>query len=109
VFYNGKELEEEPGRDLESVLEYIDKLSSPSIIEIENQSEIQNFGKLYGESSFIMVYDDKNSEFYKCVSNLSENTYKTLFFIGSIHISKYTPGNGTRPFPALIVFKNLIY
>ncbi len=101
VFYQGKEIEDEPGRDLVSVLEYIDKLTSSSLIEIESHNEINNFGKLYGESSFVMVYDKKDSDFYKCVNELAENYYKTIFYIGCISIERYNEGNEK---PKLIVF-----
>ena len=40
VFYRGKELDSEPGRDLISVLEYLDKLSTDSLIKLKDESEI---------------------------------------------------------------------
>jgi len=111
VFYNGKEIEDEPGRNTESVIEYINKLTAPSIFELNSRKEIQQFiigndkGEFYSDSNFIMVYDDKNSDFYKCVNTLVENNYKTILRIGSIESDNFIK----NMHPTLIVrflFKN---
>ena len=89
VFFQGKELEEEPGRELQSLLEFVDKLNSPSVVDLDSMNELEHFMKFYGENSLLMVYEEKDSEFYKCVRDLVEDKYKMLFYVGSIRIDKY--------------------
>jgi hypothetical protein len=115
VFYKGKEMEEEPGRDVTSVLEYVDKLTTSPFIEINSNSEeeIHNFKSLYGENTFLVVYDSKESDFFKCVENYAENKFKTTFYFGLIPQDKYTQSESNKidKFPAIIVkiifYKNI--
>jgi hypothetical protein len=108
VFVNGRELEDEPSRDIESLLELVDKLSTDSLIEINSRELINNFYKLYGESNFIAVYDNKDSKFYECIKHLAENKFKSNFYFGVIQQNEFTDNPNKIPFPALIVNLHLI-
>lgn len=82
-FIDGHISNEEPGRDIPSILEYIQKLTTPSIIEIKSENEIKEFRSLYGENSFVVYYDgDKNTEWYRCIENIAEKKFKPYFYFG---------------------------
>jgi hypothetical protein len=73
------------------------------MIQINSEEELKNFNENHWESSFLMIYQDKNSEFYKCVENLAENKYKVLFYVAAIEAKNY---KGKRfEVPSLIVRK----
>ncbi len=89
VYHKGKELEEEPGRDVEGLLQFVHKLSSPSMIQINSEEELKKFNENHLEGSYVMIYEDANSEFYKCVKDLAENKYKVLFNVAAIEAKNY--------------------
>ncbi len=103
VFYKGKELEEEPSRDLKGVLEFVDKLANPSLVEIKSQKEITNFKTSLSDGSFLLIYETKDSEFFKCVEELAENKYKLLFYVGYADKKIYNNNNLKIDVPSIIV------
>lgn len=105
VFYNGQELEEEPGREMSTLLEYISKLNHPSLIDLDKAEDIKLFREKYGESTFLALYDSKNSMFHKCVNLIGESIkFKTLFYIGMLKLSEYNEKKDFKTsVPTLIV------
>jgi hypothetical protein len=85
-FIEGHKSNEEPGRDIASILEFIQKLTTPAIIEIGSRNQVKDFRKLYGENSFVVYYDgDKNSEWFKCIDDIAEKKFKPYFYFGLIN------------------------
>ncbi len=83
MFIDGHQSNEDLGRDIASILEFIQKLTTPSIVEINSEIEIKEFRKQYGENSFMVYYDgEKNSEWFQCIENLAENKFKQNFYFG---------------------------
>lgn len=102
VFYKGVELSSEPSRDKKTLIEYLHKLSSPSLIQISSKDELQNFLNNYGESSFVVYnYDDSPvsiNSFKSCLETVSEDLkYKPFFYFGLINdksiLSGYLDGS----------------
>ena len=82
-YIEGHKSSEEPGRDTASILEFIQKQTSPARIDLQSKEEVTNFRTLYGEDTFIVYYDgDKNSEWYKCIEQLAEKKFKPYFYFG---------------------------
>ena len=100
--YNKTELPYEAPYELNPLLDYLIKLSTPPIIEIienstnitynisysnnisnfSNYSNISNFYKNFGYFSPIVEYNSDKSEFYDCIINLANNKYRTNFYFG---------------------------
>lgn len=89
VFFQGKEIDTEPGRDLESLLEFVDKLNSKALINLSDKELLKDFKKNYGENSFILVSDNESSKLYKCFETLAEGKYKPLFYFAHINKENY--------------------
>jgi hypothetical protein len=87
VFHKGKQLEDEPGRDVQSILEYLDKLNTPALIMLTSKEDLNKFYEMYGNSSPIILYKG-NSGILECIQKLEEN-YKNLFYFGAIHVDAY--------------------
>lgn len=100
TFFQGEELNAEPGRDLESTLEFVDKLNSTPLIEITSKQAIPDFKRDYGESSPIAAYDNKDSNFFKCLKQLAEDKYKPNLYFGIIQKEIF---DKNLKFPSLIV------
>jgi thiol-disulfide isomerase/thioredoxin len=82
VYNKGKLLDVEPSRELVSLLEFIDKLSSNPLIPITNEYTKDNFYKDYGTFSPYVHYTNNNSEFVECLNNLSRNEFLSTFYFG---------------------------
>ena len=87
TYINKKELAYEPPLELFPLLEYLIKLSTPSLIEINN-SNISQFYSSYDYFSPIVEYISENNAFYNCIKNLSETKFKTHFYFGMKKISQ---------------------
>lgn len=112
TFYKGQEIKYTPiGRDVESLLEYIDKIDTPAITEIKNNKEMLNFSKNNGDVSFLLVEpvsrsgSKKRSAYYKCYEQLAE-MYKPLFYFGFMREDSFRNEYNIR-IPAVLVY--LIY
>jgi len=81
TYINKIELPYQAPLELIPLLEFLIKLSTPSLIEI-NKSNISDFYSNYGYFSPIIEYKSTNNSFYKCISNLAENDYKPNFYFG---------------------------
>jgi hypothetical protein len=98
TFYKGKELQDEPARDPHALVELCQKLTSESYLNLNSPTEVKEFFKKYPESSFLFIYDSKESEFYKCMLSLSENPlFKPSFYFAAIQKDNYTNDTETIP------------
>lgn len=86
IFFNGIEIPEEPGREIESLLETVDKLNSKAIVEINSE---EKFRKLYGDISFLIVSDKSETKFLTCLEELAENKFKPYYYFGLISKDNY--------------------
>ena len=87
------------------MLEFLIKLSTPSLIEI-NKSNISGFYSNYGYFSPIIEYKSNNNSFYKCISNLAENNHKTNFYFGIKKISELNITNNNSIEEKIIIDNN---
>lgn len=75
--------------NLESILEFLDKLSSPDIIELHSTSQIHEFSKNYGYFSFVLI-DDENNFYTKCYKEYASNEkYKPLYYFAKLSNQNY--------------------
>ena len=104
VFVNGEETINIPtGRELETLLEYTDKILSESVIEIKSNKEKINFSKNYGEVSFMLVDEDTSSIPYKCLLSIADSPlYKPLFYFAYMSKRNFRNESGIN-LPAIIV------
>jgi thiol-disulfide isomerase/thioredoxin len=103
VFLKGKDMNEEPPRDTESLLEFIDKVSSPPILLLEEKA-LRHFSNNYGEITFMILEEDEQSEFFQCVKRLAEDEYLPLLYFGHLNKQSFTTRSGKiLKSPALIV------
>ena len=79
VYIRGNELKTEPVRELIPLLEFLEKISSNPLIQINNDIDFYNN---YGTFSPLVEYNDKNSEFISCISMLASNDFLTDFYFG---------------------------
>lgn len=119
VYLKGEETSFAPlSRDLESILEYVDKINSKTIKEILKQKELNDFSKNYGDVSFLLVddgdmvdlnlnEDKKNIKniLLKCYEEIAEQ-YKPLFYFAYMDQKKYYNYYNLK-FPAIIVLNNI--
>lgn len=87
VFYKGVELSNEPSRDKKALIEYLHKLSSSSLVQLESKAGLKDFLSNYGESSFVIYNYDTSSvsmnTFKSCINAVSEDVkYKPFFYFG---------------------------
>jgi hypothetical protein len=100
VFLKGEEIDGEPGRDLETLLDFIERLSSDTVQKVRTVEELNQFRNKHSDS-FILAYDNTETEYYKCIAELANEKYKQYFYIAAIEASVY---NSTSvKVPALIV------
>ncbi len=89
-------------------MEYVSKINSPSIIDVENGRNILKYSEDYGDVSFLLINDNLNDEkdnLNKCFRNLAENPeYKPLFYFFTLPKSKFKNENEIK-LPAIIVSK----
>ena len=83
TFKESKEIKRRPPRELGAFLEYLLKISSNPIIEIDNNS-IEQFYKDYGTFSPIINYNSKNMDFISCIKGLANKEFLTEYFFGLV-------------------------
>ena len=105
TYINKTELPYQPPLELVPLLEYLIKLSTPSMIEINN-SNISQFYSNYDYFSPIIEYKSKDDPFYNCISNLAENDYKTNFYFGMKKISNLSLTNDNNLNEQKIIIDN---
>ena len=105
TYINKTELPYQAPLELIPLLEFLIKLSTPSLIEI-NKSNISNFYSNYGYFSPIIEYKSNNNSFYKCISNLAENNHKTNFYFGIKKISELNITNNNSIEEKIIIDNN---
>ena len=103
TYINKIELPYQAPLELIPLLEFLIKLSTPSLIEI-NKSNISDFYLNYGYFSPIIEYKSTNNSFYKCISNLAENDFKPNFYFGIKNISD--PNITNNDFTEKIIIDN---
>jgi len=95
IFIEGESNEEEPNRDLESILEYLTKLTSDPLIQINSKKDLENFRTNYGDMNFLVVLNKgenneyEKSPFYKCIYDLANGQFKSMFYFGIIDKKNY--------------------
>ena len=105
TYINKIELPYQAPLELIPLLEFLIKLSTPSLIEI-NKSNISGFYSNYGYFSPIIEYKSINNSFYKCISNLAENNHKTNFYFGIKKISELNKTNNNSIEEKIIIDNN---
>ena len=105
TYINKIELPYQAPLELIPLLEFLIKLSTPSLIEI-NKSNISGFYSNYGYFSPIIEYKSINNSFYKCISNLAENNHKTNFYFGIKKISELNITNNNSIEEKIIIDNN---
>jgi hypothetical protein len=99
--------------DIESLLEYIDKINSPTIKELKKTKDLTEFNKNYGDVSFLLVDENELNNFeinenhkilkeiiLNCYNKFAEN-YKPLFYFAYMSHRKY-PNFYNINLPAII-------
>jgi hypothetical protein len=89
-------IEEEPIRDFESVLEFLDKIIDDPIKDLNNENDLNNFRINHGEVNFVIAIDNKDDEnlkekngLFSCVKNLAKEKYLTQYYFGLIDKKNY--------------------
>ena len=80
IYKDKKILYKEIPRELNPLLQFLYKISDSPLIQIN--SDEKNFLEKYGDISPIIEYNNKNSEFFICIKNLSENEFLEDFYFG---------------------------
>ena len=107
VYLKGQILQNETPRQLEPLLEYLDKLLSPDFIQI-SEKQISEFSNIYGEVSFLFVNNEEDSEFISCIREIAIINKPYIYF-GHLKKSIYNDTSGkTFSSPAIIVIIKLI-
>jgi hypothetical protein len=81
VFYKGEELNDEPARDLNGLIEFAEKLSKNSIQEL-NQEQISKFVDMKPNELLLLYKNDSNT--YRCLENLIESKFKLSYNVLSV-------------------------
>lgn len=95
VFLKGEETKSTPNEyDLESMLEYIDKITSASLIKVKNDNKLQQLSQDHGENSFLLIIDGEDSfndfDIKECYHKLAEDKYfKPLFYFFQMKKNTY--------------------
>lgn len=87
VYIKSNELKIEPIRELDSLLEFLLKLSDNPIKEISDK-EIKNFYNKYGTFSPLVYYRTENTEFISCINMLAKKDFLNMFYFGIIKLEK---------------------
>jgi hypothetical protein len=98
----GEEVDAEPGREIKTILELIEKLTNDSVQEIKSLEEMKAFKDKYGDS-LLLAYNNKEADYYKCIKELANTKYRQFFYIAAIDELMYESSIKT---PALIVNEN---
>lgn len=116
VYLKGEETNFVPlNRDLESIVEYVDKLNSETIKEIQTQKEFLDYSKNFGDISFLLVAEGALDEFalnednksikmqlLKCYEDIADY-YKPVFYFAYMEKKKFRNFYDVK-LPALIVW-----
>lgn len=104
--------------DVESILEFVDKINSSPILKLSSHKEILNIDKNYGDSSFMFVtkenmFDEEHSdtknlnlnEMYECYEKIAMDVdYKPLYYFSEISESLFKKKrNYEIKIPAIVV------
>lgn len=81
VYHRGNELKVEPIRELEPLLEFIEKLTSNPIVEVSSK---EKFYEDYGTFSPLAIYHSNDTKFVSCINMLAKSEYQTTFYIGQM-------------------------
>jgi thiol-disulfide isomerase/thioredoxin len=109
VYVKGEETDSLPNeRNLETLLEYIDKVLSPAVIQLGSNKKIKKFSEEYGDNSFLLVVDGDHHyhdfDIKECYKKIAEDKeYKPLFYFFSIKKKKFKNENEIK-LPAVIVY-----
>ena len=107
MYYGGVLQQYEVPRQLESLLEYIDKLFSPDIIDLK-QDQINHFSNFYGEVSFLIISEPQHPQFISCLHDIAKDNKPYIYF-GHLNASSFTTKSGINlSSPAIMVF-NILY
>ena len=87
IFKNSKEIKISPPRELEPFLEFLLKLSTSPLIDIEN-NDTKKFYQDYGTFSPIVEYNSKNQKFISCIKDLAENDFLSHYYFGLLKNDK---------------------
>ena len=81
IYKGKKNLYKDPPRELKPLLHFLYKISDNPLIPINSKN---NFFEKYGEYSPLIEYNKNNneSEFMKCIHNLSNNEFLEDFYFG---------------------------
>jgi hypothetical protein len=98
VILNGKETNYIPTtKETEGFLEYVDKIISNSIIELNTMKAFLDFTKNYGDVSFVLIDDEESN----CYQDIAEQ-YKPVYYFGFIKKNIFK-NNYNIQLPAIIV------
>lgn len=89
---DGETNDEEPNRDLEAILEYLNKVTSEPILYLQNKDSLSNFRENYGDINFLVVLDKDNlanNQMFKCIEDLAKKSYKSMFYFGILDKKLY--------------------
>jgi hypothetical protein len=102
VYLKGKNTEIVPySPDLETILEYVDKINTPDVIDITKSMKF--YSENYGDVSFLLVSNQENKEINSCYSELAKSVeYKPIFFFFTMHETKFVNREDIK-LPAIIV------
>jgi thiol-disulfide isomerase/thioredoxin len=95
IFLKGEETKSTPNEyDLESMLEYIDKITSPSLIKVNSDKKLKQLSEDHGDNSFLLIIDgeDRYNDFdiKECYQKLAEDKdFKPLFYFFLMKKNKY--------------------
>lgn len=108
VYINGSYIDEEPNRELENVLEFLDKVQDEPIKYLDSKTDgkIKDFRTNYGEVNFILAINnakdtnekidkdnDNNTsnknELINCIRNLAKEKYLSQYYFGIVNKESY--------------------
>ena len=82
VYKNSQEMKGiSPPRDLENFIEFLIKVSSNPLINVNNKSEFYND---YGTFSPLIEYNKKNNKFITCINHLANKEFLSEYYFGLI-------------------------
>lgn len=81
TFKQSKEIKISPPRELEPFLEFLLKIQSSPLVDIEDNDK-NKFYKDYGTFSPLIEYNSKNQNFITCIKNLANNEFLSDYYFG---------------------------
>ena len=85
VYVNKTELFYKAPHELGPLLEFLRKLSSPPLVEINEEKKDltqDEFYKKYDKISPVVEYYENDTDFYNCIKKLGNGKYRDLFYFG---------------------------